>query len=118
MINRVGMVMSRAEEDLKENGNEKSATSNIELEDRVALSNDDAPQLTGLDDKAGLEMAQDPDQEPPSEGPIENVVPDEEYSVLTTGQKKAVVLTVSLASLFSPMATAIYCKPNSILDPL
>lgn len=34
----------------------------------------------------------------------------EDYSVLTPGQKKAIIMTASLASLFSPMATAIYCK--------
>ena len=55
------------------------------------------------------EMAQHPDEEPPSERPIERVVSGEEYSVLTVTQKKLVILTVSLASLFSPMATAIYC---------
>jgi hypothetical protein len=55
-------------------------------------------------------MAQNADEEPPSERPIERVVSGEEYSVLTVTQKRLVVLTVSLAALFSPMATAIYCK--------
>jgi hypothetical protein len=47
----------------------------------------------------------------PVEPPVEQPVPQgKDYSVLTDGQKKAVVLTASLASLFSPMATAIYCE--------
>lgn len=58
---------------------------------------------------ASQETAQDGGEEPPSERPIERVVSGEEYSVLTVAQKKLVILTVSLASLFSPMATAIYC---------
>ena len=48
-------------------------------------------------------------EEPPSERPIARVVSGEEYSVLSVMQKKIVVLTVSFAALFSPMATSIYC---------
>jgi hypothetical protein len=61
------------------------------------------------------ETAQDADGEPPSERPIELMVSGEDYSVLTTTQKKLVILTVSLASLFSPMATAIYCMSTSVI---
>lgn len=53
----------------------------------------------------------DPDSEPPSEAPIESMdASGGEYSVFTVTQKKMIVLTASLASLFSPMATAIYCE--------
>lgn len=49
--------------------------------------------------------------EPVSEQPIERVATSvEEFSVLTVGQKKLMIMTASMASLFSPMATAIYCK--------
>ena len=54
-------------------------------------------------------------EEPPSEKPIEPAGPSgQDYSVLTVTQKKLVVLTASLASLFSPMATAIYCEILSL----
>lgn len=49
--------------------------------------------------------------EPPSERPIERVVTiGEDYSILTTSQKKLVILTASIAAIFSPMATSIYCE--------
>ena len=49
--------------------------------------------------------------EPPSERPIERVTTSgEDYSILTTRQKKFVILTASIAALFSPMATSIYCE--------
>jgi hypothetical protein len=50
----------------------------------------------------------DPPAEPPSEQPL--APPGEDYSVLTVNQKRWIVTTASLASLFSPMATAIYCR--------
>jgi hypothetical protein len=50
----------------------------------------------------------DPSAEPPSEQPI--APPGEDYSVLTVNQKRLIVTTASFASLFSPMATAIYCR--------
>lgn len=47
----------------------------------------------------------------PVEPAVERPVPQgKDYSVLTSGQKKWIVLTASLASLFSPMATSIYCE--------
>lgn len=53
----------------------------------------------------------DPPAEPPSEQPIQRVMTTgEDYSVLTVTQKKLIIVTASFASLFSPMATAIYCK--------
>jgi hypothetical protein len=54
----------------------------------------------------------------PSERPIERVATaGEEYSVLTTTQKKLVILTASIASVFSPMATAIYCQSFITVKP-
>lgn len=53
----------------------------------------------------------EPHQALPAEPPIERSVSSgDEYSVLTVTQKKLVVFTASLASVFSPMATAIYCE--------
>ncbi|CAM6031690.1 unnamed protein product, partial [Sphagnum compactum] len=47
--------------------------------------------------------------EPPSEQPVQGTaIPGEDYSIFTVGQKKLMIMTASLASLFSPMATAIY----------
>jgi hypothetical protein len=54
--------------------------------------------------------------EPPSEQEVQRVQSaGEDYSVLTVTQKRLIVATASLASLFSPMATAIYCerRPHS-----
>jgi hypothetical protein len=62
------------------------------------------PQTASLPDR-------NPDDEPPSETPVESTgTSTVEYSVFTVTQKKMIVLTASLASLFSPMASAIYCK--------
>jgi hypothetical protein len=62
---------------------------------------------------AGLEQERDQD-DPPADPPSEEIqrvqTPGEDYSVLTVTQKKLVITTASLASLFSPMATAIYCQ--------
>ncbi len=49
--------------------------------------------------------------EPPSEqAPQAVATPGEDYSVLTVNQKRMIVMTGSIASIFSPMATSIYCK--------
>jgi hypothetical protein len=62
---------------------------------------------------AGLEQELDQD-DPPADPPSEEIqivqTPGEDYSVLTVTQKKLIITTASLASLFSPMATAIYCQ--------
>ncbi|KAE8441465.1 hypothetical protein EG329_004921 [Mollisiaceae sp. DMI_Dod_QoI] len=57
-----------------------------------------------------IEIGQnDPSAESPSEQPLQRVMtPGEDYSVLTVGQKKLIIMAASVASLFSPMATAIY----------
>jgi hypothetical protein len=52
----------------------------------------------------------DPPAEPPSEQLQGAQTPGEDYSVLTVTQKKLIITVASLASLFSPMATAIYCQ--------
>jgi hypothetical protein len=53
----------------------------------------------------------EPPAEPPSEQPLQRVgTAGEDYSVLTSTQKKLIITTASLTSLFSPMATAIYCQ--------
>jgi hypothetical protein len=49
--------------------------------------------------------------EPPPDQPLQAVQSaGEDYSVLTVRQKRITVMAASLASLFSPMATAIYCQ--------
>jgi hypothetical protein len=49
--------------------------------------------------------------EPPSEQQLQrSATTGEDYSVLTVTQKKLIIIVASLASLFSPMATAIYCS--------
>ncbi|KAE9368108.1 MFS general substrate transporter [Stipitochalara longipes BDJ] len=51
----------------------------------------------------------DPPAEPPSEQEVQRIQSaGENYSVLTVTQKRLTVMAASLASLFSPMATAIY----------
>jgi len=59
-----------------------------------------------------LECGQhDPPADPPSEEAVQRVQSaGEDYSVLTVTQKRWVVTVASLASIFSPMATAIYCE--------
>lgn len=50
--------------------------------------------------------AADRPPEPPIEQPGD---PGKDYSVLNVAQKRVIVVTASFASLFSPLATAIYC---------
>lgn len=62
---------------------------------------------------AESEAARDDDASPTETAAEElrrTVTAGEEFSVLTVTQKKFVVMTASLAALFSPMATAIYCQ--------
>jgi hypothetical protein len=48
---------------------------------------------------------------PTAEPPIERTVSaGVDYSILSVRSKRMVVMTASLASIFSPMATAIYCE--------
>jgi hypothetical protein len=52
--------------------------------------------------------------EPPSEELNQGTAtPGEDFSIFTVRQKKLMIMTASLASLFSPMATAIYCQYQS-----
>lgn len=65
---------------------------------------------------------------PPSEPPTEltskgedgknPAIQQEDFSIFTSGQKKVMVMVASLASLFSPMATAIYCWFPSTSSPI
>ena len=59
-----------------------------------------------------VERGQDaPPAESPAGQPLKTVQSaGEDYSVLTVTQKRLTVMAASLASLFSPMATAIYCQ--------
>jgi hypothetical protein len=49
---------------------------------------------------------------PELENEIQRIPTGEDYSVLSVPQKKLIIVAASFASLFSPMATAIYCKLN------
>lgn len=53
----------------------------------------------------------DPTAEPPLERTVSAGV---DYSILSVRSKRMVVMTASLASIFSPMATAIYCKSSHV----
>ena len=71
--------------------------------------------LSESTDQEPREVEQERDQDdPPAEPPSEQLqgaqTPGEDYSVLTVTQKKLIITVASLASLFSPMATAIYCQ--------
>lgn len=51
------------------------------------------------------------DAELPPEPAIEQPgPPGKDYSILTVSQKRMIAVAASFASLFSPMATAIYCE--------
>ncbi|KAG0649893.1 Itaconate transport [Hyphodiscus hymeniophilus] len=87
--------------------NEKQTKDGVSVESENEKSKDESTQI-GSDGDTARPQVQDASEEPPSERPIERVISTEEYSVLSVTQKKVVILTVSLASLFSPMATSIY----------
>ena len=53
--------------------------------------------------------------EPPAEEPEPPPSNDEAYSVFTTTQKKAIVLTASLCSFFSPLTGSIYYPALNII---
>lgn len=91
-----------------------SRTRSLDGEKNERPNNSYDKQVTAAEkDSEVLGPTQDapPTAEPLSEQPIHRVTtPGEDYSVLTVTQKKLIILTASFASLFSPMATAIYCK--------
>lgn len=69
-------------------------------------------QPTGEEPRDVERSQDDPPAEPPADQPMQTVQSaGEDYSVLTATQKRLTVMAASLASLFSPMATAIYCVP-------
>lgn len=77
---------------------------------RVKVSNDNDVTTDEEDSGHAIPNQNDVSAEPPSEQDIQRVVTaGEDYSVLSVGQKKLIIVAASLASLFSPMATAIYC---------
>jgi hypothetical protein len=97
------------------NGVETSGSSSTEDEKQSAIARTDAsPEDSKHEEKSGIASRQNDDDdhaELPAEPPTEQPAPaGEDYSILKPAQKKAIVLTASLASLFSPMATAIYCE--------
>lgn len=47
---------------------------------------------------------------PPEPAAEQPGLPGKDYSILTVAQKRTIVVAASFAALFSPMATAIYCK--------
>ena len=93
-----------------------------ELAVPIAVQNDEKD-IAVLDD-TGIKSAANPNEPPATQGngsgnstelPPEPAIerpgpPGKDYSILTVAQKRAVVITASFASLFSPMATAIYCE--------
>jgi hypothetical protein len=113
--------MASTNEDLRES--EKATTEATPQETDVAVVDKETLSLhgdhgseasSGVEPQAVALPHGDPDDEPPSETPIESTgTSTVEYSVFTVTQKKMIVLTASLASLFSPMASAIYCKLSS-----
>lgn len=74
-----------------------------EKEDSQVLSDDEPRDAEGARD-------QDAPPETATEQLRRVITAGEEFSILTVTQKKFVIMTASLASLFSPMATAIYCQ--------
>ena len=100
----------------------------LELGDPV-IQNDEKD-IAVLDD-AGIKSTSDPTEPSPAtqgneDGDSTNLPPEpaverpgppgKDYSILTVAQKRAIVIAASFASLFSPMATAIYCEsPKQIL---
>ncbi|KUJ14094.1 MFS general substrate transporter [Mollisia scopiformis] len=71
-------------------------------------SNEKQTNLTEQESQS-IQAQHDPSREPPSEQPIQRVTTTgEDYSILTVTQKKLIIMVASVASLFSPMATAIY----------
>jgi hypothetical protein len=88
----------------------------------TSVDQNDKRKLVALDNAGTAKSTQDPGSPPlgtrdggdgaelPPEPAVEHPgLAREDYSILTVAQKRAVVLTASFASLFSPMATAIYC---------
>ncbi|TKA64623.1 hypothetical protein B0A55_09565 [Friedmanniomyces simplex] len=54
-------------------------------------------------------LREKPEESPPArENEQPNIVATEDYSVFTTGQKRAIIVTASFAAWFSPMSGSIY----------
>jgi hypothetical protein len=80
----------------------------------------EVPSQSTAEEPRDVERGQDdPPAEPPADQPMRTVQSaGEDYSVLTVTQKRLTVMAASLASLFSPMATAIYCVPPTFNPPM
>ncbi len=95
---------------------ESSASGNAPVEPSKA--DEDSRQIHSVIDEKAIEIGgsqDDPPAAPRSEQALQTVeTSEEEYSVLTVGQKKLIVMAGSIASVFSPMATSIYCKSRSL----
>ena len=95
----------------------------LELAGNIAVGQNDEKEVAVLDD-AGIKSPSYPNEPPethrdgggdgaelPPEPAVEQPRPaGKAYSILTVTQKRAIILAASFASLFSPMATAIYCE--------
>ena len=74
----------------------------------------ETPSVAAVHEMSPPSKPRDSTSEPASERPSEPTgTAGEDFSVLTLTQRRLVVLTASLAALFSPMATAIYCETPS-----
>jgi hypothetical protein len=71
-------------------------------------SKDSNPSLVKNDDTGSPQSTED-ELGPTGESPIERqVTTGEVYSVFTVNQKRAIILTASLAAFFSPLSSSIY----------
>lgn len=96
---------------------EHSASRAVPAEPQIYGTADDiekgeAVKLSSQQEPRDVERSQDDlPAEPTSEQQVRRVQSaGEDYSVLSVTQKRLIVMAASLASLFSPMATAIYCQ--------
>jgi hypothetical protein len=107
---------STTDHDRDINDKEFRATAEIPTESQIRITADEKEKGESVAQSAqqeprDVERSQDDlPAEPPSEGQVQRVQSaGEDYSVLSVAQKRLIVMAASLASLFSPMETAIYC---------
>jgi hypothetical protein len=114
-----GYAPKRVDMNIDHNNNHAStiaSTTTSELQEH-AMESDNKEKSIGLfeqqaatTEKQHPEIVQNDPPEPPSEAVQKDESKQEDFSIFTTRQKKLMVMVASLASLFSPMATAIYCQ--------
>ncbi len=108
--------MNDAKHDLIKERSSLPEAAPVELPQMQTVAQDNANHV--VLDKSPSQEPRDVEQgqnnhptEPPAGQPLQIVQSaGEDYSVLTVAQKRLTVMAASLASLFSPMATAIYCQ--------